>query len=82
MAEQVAQSAVLLARLERTIHSARTIVLAQLRCDFLAPAFAPCTVEAEVTFLSGGTSYVSFKGICRVAGTDVARIRGLGAMGE
>ncbi len=82
MAEQVAQSALLMARLEGTVHSNRAIVLAQLKCDFISPAAAPCTVEAEVRFLAGGTSYVSFEGVCRVGGADVARIKGLGVMSE
>ncbi len=82
MAEQVAQSALLLARMERETATGKTIVLAQLRCDYLSPAFAPCVVQAEVRFLAGGTSYVSFEGICTVGEVEVARIKGLGVVNE
>ena len=82
MAEQVAQSALLMARLKPETASKRNIALAQLRCDFMAPAIAPCVLQAEVRFLAGGSSYVSFEGICTVGDVQVARIKGLGVMTE
>jgi hypothetical protein len=80
VAEQGAQSALLLAVLEG-YHPARTpALLRQLRCDFEKPAFAPCTVTVEAAIGAVVENGIGFHAVCSVGEAVVARVRGAAAL--
>ena len=81
LAEEVAQSALLLAILDGLIADTELFILGNLRCDFLAQAISPCSVVA-VTIITGcARGFVGFQGECHVGNTLVARIKGTAAPG-
>lgn len=81
LAEQVSQSALLLAKVEKRLPTEGQVVLAQLRCDFLAPAVAPCLVESDVTIQWPAAGGFGFMGTCRVNGAEVAQVQGIAMQG-
>jgi acyl carrier protein/3-hydroxymyristoyl/3-hydroxydecanoyl-(acyl carrier protein) dehydratase len=79
LAEQVAQSALLLAILEGYRPSREPMTLAQFRCEIVAPAPAPCTVVAMVEVDAIAGEAMGFRGTCSVDGQLVAKVRGIAA---
>lgn len=77
LAEQVAQAALLLAKLDSATPAGMLYVLGNIRGDFLRPAPAPCSVLAVVTLTGSARGMVGFAGECSVDGTLVARIKGI-----
>lgn len=77
LAEQVAQSALLLAILDGVAASGTIFVVGQLRCDFVHPALAPCMVVARVMLTAQVKGSVGFQGECLVGDQMVARIKGV-----
>ena len=76
LAEQVAQSALLMARLRGLAPEGETLVLSQLRCDFLASAEPPAAILANVSFRAG-FGHFGFMGSCSDGQTELARIKGM-----
>jgi 3-hydroxymyristoyl/3-hydroxydecanoyl-(acyl carrier protein) dehydratase len=79
LAEQVAQSALLLAILDGLIDDGEIYTLGNLRCDFIAPAVAPCSVVAITSITARVRGFVGFQGECLIGNTPVARIKGVAA---
>ena len=77
LAEQVAQAALLLARLDDATGTVPLYVLGNVRADFLRPALAPCSVLAVVTLTGSARGMIGFAGECSVDGTLMARIKGV-----
>jgi 3-hydroxymyristoyl/3-hydroxydecanoyl-(acyl carrier protein) dehydratase/acyl carrier protein len=77
LAEQVAQSALLLALLEDFVKDGERVLLSQLRCEFRTPVSVPAEVEADVRFRGTGHGHFGFTGISRASGTEVLRLKGL-----
>ncbi len=77
LAEQVAQSALLLAILDGLAAPKELFVVGQLRCDFVRPALAPCTVLARVILTAQVKGSVGFQGECQTDSEIVARIKGV-----
>jgi len=77
LAEQVAQSALLLAVLDGLASARDLFVLGHLRCDFVRPALAPCIVLARVMLTAQVRGSVGFHGECLSGGEIVARIKGV-----
>lgn len=77
LAEQVAQAALLLAKLDDVTAADLLYVLGNVRADFLRPALAPCSVLAVVTLTGSARGMIGFAGECSVDGTLLARIRGV-----
>lgn len=75
--EQVAQSALLLAKLDGLVSFEDHLLLAQLRCDFLDVVFAPATTQADVSFRAMSRGHFGFMGSCRDGQKEVARIKGI-----
>lgn len=76
LAEQVAQSALLLALQRGVGGPGRPIVLAKLMCDFQRTANAPCTIIADVRVHRSGID-LNFIATSRVDGREVAQITGI-----
>lgn len=79
LAEQCAQAALLLAKLEDTAGAGLLYLLGNVRADFLLPAVAPCSVLAAVTLTGTARGMIGFAGECSVDGQVVARIKGVAA---
>jgi acyl carrier protein/3-hydroxymyristoyl/3-hydroxydecanoyl-(acyl carrier protein) dehydratase len=79
LGEQVVQSAWLLSQAEGLVSLDEKLVLAQLHCDFRAPAFAPATVQAEVSLSITVKGSFGFTGVCKHKEVEVARIKGIAA---
>lgn len=77
LAEQVAQAALLLAKLDDATAADLLYVLGNVRADFLRPAMAPCSVLATVTLTGSARGMFGFAGECSVDGTLLARIKGV-----
>ncbi|MBZ5505126.1 MAG: hypothetical protein LAO78_06545 [Acidobacteriia bacterium] len=77
LSEQVAQSALLLARLEGILAPGEHLMLTQLRSEFRAPAEAPVATQAEVRFRATVRGHFGFGGFCRIGETEVARVKGI-----
>lgn len=77
LAEQAAQSALLLAILAGYQEPGIPMLLGQFRCQITGPAPAPCAVVVEVSIdaLVGGN--VGFSATCLVCGHAIAKIRGV-----
>jgi len=82
LAEQVAQSALLLAILDGLIADSEFFILGNLRCDFLTQAIAPCSVVAVTIITGRARGFVGFQGECHVGNAHVARIKGTAAPGR
>jgi acyl carrier protein len=76
LAEQAAQSALLLALFAGRLTPERPLVLTRLMCDFRRAAQAPCTVVAHVR-ANVSDLEVDFVATCRVTGRDIAQITGM-----
>lgn len=77
LAEQCAQAALLLARLDEEGTAGRLYLLGNVRADFLLPAVAPCSVFAAVTLTGTARGMIGFAGECSVDGQPVARVKGV-----
>jgi len=77
LAEQVAQSALLLALLEEFVKDGEQVLLSQLRCEFRAPVTVPAEVQADVRFRGTGHGHFGFSGISWASGNEVLRLKGL-----
>jgi 3-hydroxymyristoyl/3-hydroxydecanoyl-(acyl carrier protein) dehydratase/acyl carrier protein len=77
LAEQAAQSALLLARLRGLVGPTEHLLLHQIRCDFRAPALPPLTIETTVDFRATGFGHYGFKAICASEGIEFAHIKGI-----
>lgn len=77
LAEQVAQAALLLARLDDAIAASSLYLLGNVRADFLRPALVPCAVLATVTLTGCARGNFGFVGECSLDGTLLARIKGV-----
>ncbi|HXZ02403.1 MAG TPA: hypothetical protein VEI03_20575 [Stellaceae bacterium] len=79
LAEQVAQSALLLAVIEGCHPSREPMMLGQFRCEIMGPAQAPCTVVANVAIDAVIGGKMGFRATCEVHGSLVAKVRGIAA---
>lgn len=79
LAEQVAQSALLLGMLDGLMLIDDLYMLGRLRSDFLRPALAPCAVRAVTVLTGRAGGQIGFQGECFVDDVLVARIKGLAA---
>ena len=77
IAEQAAQSAFLLAILDGLAAPNEVFFLASSRCEFLAPALAPCSVIAQTEFTAVVGGRIGFQSRCSVREQIVARIKGI-----
>jgi 3-hydroxymyristoyl/3-hydroxydecanoyl-(acyl carrier protein) dehydratase len=77
LAEQAAQSALLLAMLEGFARPRQLLLLGSLRCEFPAPGYAPCSVVARVSLEAAFENHFGFRARCLVGEQEVARIRGI-----
>lgn len=77
LAEQAAQTALLLAMLEGFARPRELLFLGSLRCEFPAPGYAPCSVVARVSLEAALGNHFGFRARCSVGEREVARIRGI-----
>jgi acyl carrier protein/3-hydroxymyristoyl/3-hydroxydecanoyl-(acyl carrier protein) dehydratase len=79
LAEQAAQSALLLANLRGLAAPGEAMFLAQLRCDFRAAAVPPLTILTTVDFRATALGHFGFMATCSSGDLELARIKGIAA---
>jgi 3-hydroxymyristoyl/3-hydroxydecanoyl-(acyl carrier protein) dehydratase len=79
LAEQAAQSALLLAILEGYQEPGTPMLLGQFRCQITYPAVAPCSVVVDVTVDVVVGHSVGFSATCLLGEHEIAKIRGVAA---
>jgi acyl carrier protein len=77
LAEQVAQSALLLARVRGLVVAGEELMLSRLRCDFAASAEPPVTIRTVVDLRATGFGHFGFIGSCTAGETEFARVKGI-----
>lgn len=75
LAEQAAQSALLMAMAKNSV--GKVFLLGQLRCDFVAPAMAPCTVLTRALISAAVRGAIGFQAECFSGEKLLARIKGV-----
>ena len=79
IAEQAAQSALLLAMLDGLAKQKELFFLANVRCEFIAPALVPCSTIIETALTATIRGCIGFQSQCMVGDQVVARIKGIAA---
>lgn len=77
LTEQLCQSALLLGMANGSITSPQRAYLGRIKCHFISPALAPCTIRAQVRFDREANGVVMFSGIAFNEITEILRLEAL-----